>query len=209
MGRYFEIHRDNPQLRLIRQAADILLGGGVAVYPTDSCYALGCLPGEKAALDRIIRIRQLDARHNMTLVCDEMSRISTLARVGNPEFRLIKSLTPGPYTFLLKATREVPRRLQHPKRRSIGIRIPDNNVLRALLAELDRPLISTSLIPPGENVPLNEPADIRERVGESVDVIIDGGTGGLSATTVLDLTGDVPQLVREGLGEFEKILDFT
>ena len=207
MGQYFEIHRDNPQVRLIQQVVDILHRGGVAIYPTDSCYALGCLPGEKPALDRIIRLRQLDERHNMTLVCNDLSQISALARVGNAEFRMIKSLTPGPYTFLLKATREVPRRLQHPKRRTIGIRVPDNNIVDSLLGALEGPMISTSLILPGEDLPMNDPDIIRDRLLGDVDVFIDGGPGGLSATTVLDLTGDEPQLVREGVGKLEHMLE--
>ncbi len=207
MGQYFEIHRDNPQGRLVQQAVEVIRKGGVAIYPTDSCYALGCLPGEKNALDRIIRIRQLDERHNMTLVCNDLSQISTLARVGNTEFRLIKSLTPGPYTFLLRATREVPRRLQHPKRRTIGIRVPDNKIVDALLEALGGPMLSTSLVLPGDDLPLNDPEEFRERLQREVDVIIDGGPGGLSATTVLDLTGDEPQLVREGLGKLDHIVE--
>lgn len=207
MGQYFEIHRENPQGRLINQVVSILRQGGVAIYPTDSCYALGCVPGEKNAVERIIRLRQLDPRHNMTLVCNDLSQISTFGRLGNSEFRLIKSLTPGPYTFLLKATRDVPRRLQHPKRRTIGIRVSDNAIVDALLEALGEPLISTSLIPPDGDLPLNEPEDIRERLQREVDVIIDGGPGGLSATTVVDLTSDQPQLVREGLGDIERILE--
>lgn len=207
MGQYLEIHRDNPQGRLIKEVVSILQQGGVAIYPTDSCYALGCIPGEKNAVERIIRLRQLDPRHNMTLICNDLSQISTFARLGNADFRLLKSLTPGPFTFLLKATREVPKRLQHPKRKTIGIRVPDNNIASAILEEIGGPIISTSLIPPGGELPLNEPEDIRERLQKEVDVIVDGGNGGLSATTVVDLTGDEPLLVREGLGNIERVME--
>ena len=209
MGQYFEIHRDNPQGRLITQAATILRRGGVIVYPTDSCYALGCLVGDKTAMDRIIRLRKLDADHNMTLICRDLSEISSFAKLGNSEFRLIKSLTPGPYTFLLKATRDVPRRLQHPKRLTIGMRIPDNNIAAALLDALGEPMLSTSLILPGEEQPMNDSLEIRERLSNEVDVIIDGGNGGLSVTTVLDLTLDTPIVVREGLGPVSNLLDLS
>lgn len=207
MGQYFEIHEDNPQGRLITQAATILRQGGVVVYPTDSCYALGCLVGDKAAMDRIIRLRQLGERHNMTLICRDLSEISSFARVGNAEFRLIKSLTPGAYTFLLKATRDVPKRLRHPKRLTIGIRIPDNSITSALLDSLGEPMLSTSLILPGDELPMNEPSEIRERLSKEVELIIDGGNGGISATTVLDLTTDSPLVVREGLGEIGNLLE--
>ena len=209
MGQYFEIHKDNPQSRLIGQAASILRQGAVVVYPTDSCYALGCLVGDKAAMDRIIRLRQLDDRHNMTLVCRDLSEISSFARLGNVHFRLIKSLTPGAYTFLLKATKDVPRRLQHPKRKTIGLRIPDNNIVSALLESLSEPMLSTSLILPGDELPMNDPERIKERLIDEVDLIIDGGNGGISATTVLDLTQDDPLVVREGLGDISKILDLS
>ena len=209
MGQFFEIHEDNPQGRLITQAATILRQGGVVVYPTDSCYALGCLVGDKAAMDRIIRLRQLGERHNMTLICRDLSEISSFARVGNAEFRLIKSLTPGAYTFLLKATRDVPKRLQHPKRKTIGIRIPDNSIASALLDSLGEPMLSTSLILPGAELPMNEPSEIRARLSNEVELIIDGGNGGLSATTVLDLTKDSPVVVREGLGEIGNLLELS
>ena len=209
MGQYFEIHKDNPQSRLIEQAASILRQGAVVVYPTDSCYTLGCLVGDKAAMDRIIRLRQLDDRHNMTLVCRDLSEISSFARLGNVHFRLIKSLTPGAYTFLLKATKDVPRRLQHPKRKTIGLRIPDNNIVSALLESLSEPMLSTSLILPGDELPMNDPESIKERLINEVDLIIDGGNGRISATTVLDLTQDDPLVVREGLGDISKILDLS
>ncbi|MFT7458106.1 MAG: tRNA threonylcarbamoyl adenosine modification protein (Sua5/YciO/YrdC/YwlC family) [Planctomycetota bacterium] len=209
MGQYFEIHQVNPQSRLIGQAASILRKGGVVVYPTDSCYALGCMVGDKAAMDRIIRLRQLSDGHNMTLICRDLSEISSFARVDNANFRLIKSLTPGAFTFLLKATKDVPRRLQHPKRKTIGIRIPDNNIVSALLDSLGEPMLSTSLILPGGEFPMNEPEDIKERLINEVDLIIDGGPGGISATTVLDLTQDDPVVVREGLGEIENLINLA
>jgi tRNA threonylcarbamoyl adenosine modification protein (Sua5/YciO/YrdC/YwlC family) len=207
MGQYLEIHKDNPQARLISQAATILRRGGVIVYPTDSCYALACHIGDKTAMDRIIRLRQLDERHNMTLICRDLSEISSFAKVGNADFRLIKSLTPGPYTFLLKATRDVPKRLQHPKRKTIGMRIPDNKIALDLLDSLGEPLLSTSLILPGDEFPMNEPDEIGQRLINEVDLIIDGGHGGISETTVLDLTMDEPHVVREGLGEISNLLD--
>ncbi len=209
MTQYFEIHPDNPQARLVSQAATILRQGGVIVYPTDSCYALACHIGEKSAIDRIIRLRQLSDKHNMTLICRDLSEISSFAIVGNAEYRLIKSLTPGPYTFLLKATRDVPRRLQHSKRKTIGIRVPDNSVVAALIESHGEPLLSTSLIMPGEDLPLNEPQQIRERLDKQVDLIIDAGNGGLSATTVLDLTQDPATVVRVGLGEVGDLLDLS
>ena len=208
MAQYFEIHSENPQGRLISQSATILRKGGVIVYPTDSCYALACLTGEKSAMDRIIRLRQLSDKHNMTLVCRDLSELSNFAIVGNTEFRMIKSLTPGAYTFLLKATRDVPRRLQHPRRKTIGIRIPDNLIVAALLESLGEPILSTSLILPGQELPMNEPAEIRDRLQGQVDLIIDGGNGGLSATTVIDLTQEPAQVVREGLGEIRDLLEF-
>lgn len=209
MGQYFEIHIENPQVRLISQAATILRQGGVIVYPTDSCYALGCLVGEKAAVDRIIRLRQLRERHNMTLICRDLSGISNFAKVGNAEFRLIRSLTPGPYTFLLKATRDLPRRLQHPKRKTVGIRIPDNNIALALLDALGEPMLSTSLILQGDELPMNEPEEIRDRLMHEVDLIIAGGHGGISATTVLDLTMGGPHVVRAGLGKIDNLIELT
>ena len=209
MGQYFEIHTDNPQLRLIGQAAAILRQGGIVVYPTDSCYALGCHIGDKAAVDRIVRLRQLGERHNMSLICRDLSVLSSFAKVGNANFRLLKSLTPGPYTFLLKATRDVPRRLQHPKRKTIGIRIPDNNIVWALLESLGEPILSTSLILPGDEYPMNEPEEMQQRLINEVDLIIDGGHGGIATTTVLDLTLDDPHVVREGLGEIGNLIDLN
>lgn len=200
MSEYFEIHPDDPQPRLIKQAVDIIRQGGVVIYPTDSCYAIGCRIGDKASQERIRRIRQLDENHNFTLMCRDLSEISTYGKVGNTEFRLMKALTPGPYTFILQATREVPRRLQNPRRKSIGIRVPDNAIVQALLEELGEPLMSSTLILPGEDEPIDEPWDIRERLDRQVDLMIDGGHCGVQPTTVLDMSGDAVTLVREGLG---------
>lgn len=201
MSQFFQIHAETPQLRLVRQAIEILRQGGLIVYPTDSAYALGCLVGDKKALDRIRQIRQLDKHHNFTLVCRDFSQMATYARVDNAMFRLIKTHTPGPYTFVLEATKEVPRRLQHPKRKTIGFRIPDNAIALALLEELGEPLMSTTLIMPGEDYPMSDPYDIRQVLEHHVDLVIDGGYCGLNATTVLDLSGDAPQLIRQGDGD--------
>ena len=201
MSQYFQVHPDNPQARLLQQAAQIVHRGGVIVYPTDSCYALGCQPGEKEALERIRRLRRLDDQHNLTLVCRDLSEIATYARIDNSAYRMLKALTPGPYTFLLKATGEVPRRLQHPKRRTIGIRIPDHRTALALLEAVDGPLISTTLRLPGDELPLTDPETIRDRLGHALDLVIDGGACGVDATTVVDMTSEPPVLVRAGLGD--------
>jgi tRNA threonylcarbamoyl adenosine modification protein (Sua5/YciO/YrdC/YwlC family) len=201
MSQFFQIHCENPQPRLVRQAVEILRRSGVLVYPTDSGYALGCLIGEKDPLERIRRLRRLDERHNFTLVCRDLSEISTYARIGNSAFRQIKAVTPGPYTFILEATREVPRRLQHPKRKSIGIRIPDNAICQALLAELGEPIMSTTLILPGADLPESDPYEIRRVLERQVDLIIDGGYGSHEPTTVVDMIDDTPQVVRVGLGD--------
>jgi len=201
MSQFFQIHPDNPQARLVRQAADIVRGGGVIAYPTDSAYALGCLIGEKSAVDRIRQIRRLDDRHNFTLVCRDLSEIATYARVDNTVYRLIKAHTPGPYTFILRATSEVPRRLMHPKRRTVGLRVPDNAVAQALLAELREPLMSVTLILPGDELPLIDPYDIRTELERQVDLVIDGGYCGMEATTVVDLADDVPMVLRAGKGD--------
>jgi tRNA threonylcarbamoyl adenosine modification protein (Sua5/YciO/YrdC/YwlC family) len=200
MAQYFEVHPQTPQLRLIRRAVEIVRQGGVIVYPTDSSYALGCQLDCKDALARIRAIRQLDEEHHFTLVCRDLSQISAFARIDNEAFRLIKALTPGPYTFLLQATREVPRRLQHPKRKTIGIRLPDNAVSQALTAELDEPLFSSTLILPGESEGLSDPAEIRERVGSRVELILDAGVIPFAETTIIDLTGETPVVVRQGKG---------
>jgi len=200
MAQYFEIHPVNPQLRLIHRTVEIIRDGGVIVYPTDSSYALGCHLGDKRALDRIRRIRQLDDKHNFTLVCRDLAQISNFAKIGNDAYRLIKSLTPGPFTFILKATREVPRRLQHPKRKTIGIRVPDHPVAQMILQELNEPLFSTTLILPGEDVSLSEPYEIRDRIGHDVDLIIDAGEVHYDPTTVILMTEQPPQIIRQGKG---------
>ena len=205
MAQFFRIHPQDPQLRLIKEAVTIIRQGGIVVYPTDSCYALGCQPGDKEALERLRQIRQLDSHHNMTMICPDLSNISQYAKLDNASFRLIKSLTPGPYTFLLKASRDVPRRLQHPRRRTIGLRVPDNNIIVAILASLGGPLLNTSLILPGDGLPLTDPDKIRELLESRVDLIIDGGIGGIEATSVIDLVEGYPRIVREGKGDLTKI----
>jgi tRNA threonylcarbamoyl adenosine modification protein (Sua5/YciO/YrdC/YwlC family) len=201
MALTLEIHPLNPQPRFIAQAADIIRRGGVMVYPTDSAYALGCTVGNKAGMESITRIRQVDNRHNFTLVCRDLSEIATYARVDNTTYRLLKAHTPAPYTFILKATSEVPRLLQHPKRKTIGIRVPEHPVVAALLAELDGPLVSSTLILPGESEPLIDMDEIERRVGHQVDLIIDSGFCGLEATTVIDLEDGVPRVLRRGKGD--------
>ena len=201
MSQFFVIHPENPQKRLITQAARMLSGGGVVVYPTDSSYGLGCHIGDKSAMDRIRRIRQLDDKHNFTLMCRDLSDISIYARVDNHIYRLLKSMTPGPYTFLLKASKEVPKRLQHPKRKTVGLRIPDNTIALALLEELNEPILTTTAMLPGENLPLTDPYEFRDLLNHQVDLIIDGGYGGANETSVVDLTEDPPVVVREGCGD--------
>jgi tRNA threonylcarbamoyl adenosine modification protein (Sua5/YciO/YrdC/YwlC family) len=202
MAQFFQIHPENPQHRLIVQAADIIRKGGIVVYPTDSAYALGCHIGDKDALDRIRTMRQLDKHHNFTLMCRDLSELSTFARVDNAVYRLIKNHTPGAYTFILEATAEVPRRLLHPKRKTIGLRVPDNAIALALLEELGEPIMTSSLLMPGEEYPMTDPYDMRGPLEHHVDLIIDGGYCGLDPTTVIDLTGDTPELIRQGKGDF-------
>ncbi|MCP5214119.1 MAG: threonylcarbamoyl-AMP synthase [Pseudomonadales bacterium] len=201
MSQFFTIHPDNPQSRLITQAVEIINGGGVIVYPTDCAYALGCHIGDKSAVDRIRRIRKLDDKHNFTLICRDLSDVSTYAKVDNTTYRLLKAHTPGAYTFILRATSEVPRRLLHPKRRTIGLRIPDHRITQALLEQLGEPMMSSSLILPGQDLPLTEPYDIREVLEHSVDLVIDGGYCGMEATTVVNLIEEIPSLVRVGVGD--------
>lgn len=201
MTRVLEIHPDNPQLRLVKQVVACVRDGGVIVYPTDSAYALGCTVGNKAALEAIVRIRQVDKGHNFTLVCRDLSEIATYARVDNSSYRLLKAHTPAPYTFILKATSEVPRLMQHPKRKTIGIRVPAHPVVAAILGELDGPLLSSSLIMPGETEPLFDIEDIRERLAHQVDLIVDSGFCGREATTVVDLEEGVPRILRVGKGD--------
>lgn len=209
MSQFFQIHPENPQARLIKQAADIVRKGGVIAYPTDSAYALGCHLGDKAALERIRSIRRLGDKHNFTLMCRDLSELGNYARVDNSAFRLLKNLIPGPYTFILRATPEVPKRLHHPKRKSVGLRVPDNQICLDLLAELGEPLMSVSLILPGDELPMTDPYDIRDTLGSQLDLVIDGGYCGMEATSVVDLVDDVPVIVRRGLGDvsqFEEAL---
>jgi tRNA threonylcarbamoyl adenosine modification protein (Sua5/YciO/YrdC/YwlC family) len=201
MADFIQIHPNNPQPRLIARAADVLRDGGVIVYPTDSSYALGCRIGEKAALDRIRMIRRVDDKHHFTLVCRDLSEIAAYARIDNAAYRLLKSLTPGPYTFIVQATKQVPRRLLHPKRRAIGIRVPDTPIVRDLLADLDQPILSTTLIMPGDEQPLDDMYEIRDRMDHCVDLIIDGGPCGILPTTVVDMTAEPPEVLRHGRGD--------
>lgn len=201
MSQYFEIHPDNPQKRLIQQAVSILLNGGVIAYPTDSAYALGCCVGEKKAVERIKRIRELDDKHNFTLMCADLSDLSTYAKVDNTVFRMLKNTTPGPYTFILNATSEVPRLLLHPKRRTIGLRVPDHVLTRALLDELGTAMMSVTLIMPNEDLPLSDADVIRERLGKLVDLVIDGGACSIEPTSVINLCSGTPEITREGRGD--------
>ncbi len=205
MAQYFEIHPTHPQSRLIKRAVEIVRNGGVIAYPTDSSYALGCHIGDKAAMERIRRIRRVEDDHNFTLVCRDLSEVAQYARVGNADYRLLKANTPGPYTFILPATREVPRRLQHPKRKTIGLRVPDHVIAQALLAELNEPLMSSTLMLPGESLPLSDPAEIRQCLEHEVDLIIDGGFCGLDPTTVIELEEGRATVVRQGKGDSERL----
>jgi tRNA threonylcarbamoyl adenosine modification protein (Sua5/YciO/YrdC/YwlC family) len=201
MSQVFALHPDNPQARLLRKAAVIVEEGGVIVYPTDSGYALGCRLGNKSALERIKRIRQLDKNHHITLICRDLSQLGTYVRVSNSIFRLLKALTPGAYTFILNATNEVPRLMLHPKKKTVGLRVPDNIITLALLDTLEAPLMSSTLILPGAQSPLSEPEAIRDLLGNQVDLVIDGGHCGQEPTTVVDLTGEYPVVLREGKGD--------
>lgn len=200
-SQFFEIHPVNPQVRLIKRVADIVRGGGVIVLPTDSSYALVCRLDDKAAVDRIRQIRQIDERHLLTLLCRDLREVGSYARVDNAAYRLLKTATPGAFTFILQATREVPRRLSHPSRKTIGLRVPDNRIDQALLEELGEPLICTTVILPGEDDPLTEGYAIQERLEKLVDAVVDGGACGMLPTTVIDLTGNEPELVRSGRGD--------
>ncbi len=201
MSQFFQIHPQSPQNRLIKQAVEIIRAGGVVVYPTDSSYAVGCRIGDKNAIERIRRLRQLDDKHNFTLVCRDLSQLSVFAKIDTGAFRLLKNHTPGPYTFILNATREVPRMLLHPKRRTIGLRVPGHPIAEALLEELGEPLMSVSLILPGEDLPMSDPYEMREKLEHQVDLIVDGGHGGLEASTVINLAEGEPQVVRVGCGD--------
>ncbi len=200
MAQFFEIHPENPQLRLIHRAVEIIRKGGVIVYPTDSSYALACQLDDKQALDRIRRIRQLDDKHNFTLVCKDLTQVSTFTKIGNDAYRLIKILTPGPFTFILDATREVPRRLQHPKKKTIGVRIPNHPVAQLLLQELGEALFSATLILPGETEPMTDPYDIKNRLENELDLIIDAGIIDGGDTTMIEFSNDGAEIIRQGRG---------
>lgn len=202
VSQYLTVHPTHPQQRLLNRAAQIVADGGLLVYPTDTTYALGCHIGDKQALERIRRIRQLDDKHRFTLTCRDLSEIAVYARVSDPSYRILRHFTPGPFTFVLPATKEVPKRLVHPKRRTIGLRIPDHPVALGLLEALGEPMMTTTMRLPGTELPLSDPEDIRDLVSDLVDVIVDGGACGLVSTTVVDLTGDVPEIIRQGLGDF-------
>ncbi|MDB5840762.1 MAG: threonylcarbamoyl-AMP synthase [Herminiimonas sp.] len=201
MSQFFQIHPDNPQLRLIKQAAQIIHAGGIVALPTDSCYALVCHLDDKSAVERLRRIRAVDDKHHLTLLCRDLSEISQYARVDNSQYRLLRAVTPGAYTFILEATKEVPRRLSHPSRKTIGLRVPENRIAHALLEELGQPLLGTTLILPGEELPLTDSENIRERLERQIELVIDGGASSLEPTSVIDLTGAEPVLVRQGRGD--------
>lgn len=201
MAQFFEVHPDNPQPRLLKQAAQILHGGGVAAVPTDSSYALVCHLDDKAAAESLRRIRGVDDKHLLTLICRDLSELANYARVDNRQYRLLKQGTPGPFTFILEATKEVPRRVSHPSRRTIGLRVPEHKALQALLAEFGQPLLATTLIPPGETEALNDAGDIRERFEKQLQAIVAAGACPMQPTTVVDLSGDEPELVRQGRGD--------
>ncbi|HEY8100981.1 MAG TPA: L-threonylcarbamoyladenylate synthase [Burkholderiaceae bacterium] len=201
MSQFFQIHPDNPQLRLIKQAAQIIRSGGIVALPTDSCYALVCQLDDKEAVTRLRRIRDVDDKHHLTLLCRDLSEISLYSRVDNRQYRLLKAATPGPYTFILEATKEVPRRVSHPSRKTIGLRVPENPIAHALLAELGQPLLGTTLILPKEEQPLTDPEQIRAHLERQIDLIIDGGACSLEPTTVIDLSGDQVSLIRQGRGD--------
>jgi tRNA threonylcarbamoyl adenosine modification protein (Sua5/YciO/YrdC/YwlC family) len=201
MSQYFQVHPVNPQARLIKQAAQIIDGGGIVAVPTDSCYALVCHLDDKSAVERLRRIRGIDEKHHLTLLCRDLSEIGVYARVDNKQFRLLKAATPGPFTFILEATRCVPRRLSHPSRKTIGLRVPQNCIVEKLLGELQQPLLSTTLILPGDEQPLTDPEEIRDRLEKLVDAIIDGGACSFEPSTVIDLSGPEPALIRQGRGD--------
>ena len=205
MSQYFEVHPDNPQPRLIKQAVQLLHGGGVCAVPTDSSYALVCHLDDKAAAEALRRIRQVDDKHHLTLLCSDLSELASYAQVDNRQYRLLKLGTPGPYTFILDATKEVPRRLSHPSRRTIGLRVPAHRVTQALLAELGQPLLATTLIAPGDSDPLNDPEEIRQRFQKLLAAVVDAGACPMAPTTVIDLTGEQPVLVRQGRGDLARL----
>ena len=200
MAQFFSIHPTTPQMRLIHRAGDILRGGGLIAYPTDSCYALGCMQAARGAIERLRRIRGVDERHHLTVMCRDMSEIASYAIVDDARFRLIKRVTPGSYTFILRATRSLPRRLIHPKRKTIGVRVPAHPAAQALLADIDEPMLSSTLILPGDAQPLSDAQEIRERLERELDLVIDAGSCGTEPSTVIDLTGDEPLVLRKGKG---------
>lgn len=200
MSQFFQLHPDNPQPRLLKQAAQIIHAGGIVALPTDSCYALICHLDDKHAVERMRRIRGVDDKHLLTLLCRDLSEIALYARIDNTQFRMLKAATPGPYTFILEATKEVPRRLSHPSRKTIGLRVPENRIAHALLEELGQPLLSTTLILPGQADPLTDPEQIRTLLSKQIELIVDGGACSLEPTTVIDLVGAEPVLVRQGRG---------
>lgn len=201
MSQFFQVHPVNPQARLIKQAAQIIHGGGIVAVPTDSCYALVCHLDDKGAVERLRRIRGIDEKHHLTLLCRDLSELGVYARVDNRQFRLLKAATPGPFTFILEATKVVPRRLSHPSRKTIGLRVPEDAIINALLAELDQPLLGSTLIMPGETEALNDADEICHRLGKQLELVIDGGACSMEPTTVIDLTGDEAVLVRQGRGD--------
>ena len=204
MAQFFEVHPDNPQPRLLKLAAQILHAGGIAAVPTDSSYALVCHLDDRAAAEQLRRIRGVDDKHHLTLICKDLSELANYARVDNRQYRWLKAATPGAFTFILEATKEVPRRLSHPSRRTIGLRVPDHRVTQGLLAEFGQPLLATTLIPPGEDEPLNDPAEIRQRFEKQVQAIVDAGACAMQPTTVIDLSADPPELIRQGRGDAAK-----
>ncbi|HEY2947454.1 MAG TPA: L-threonylcarbamoyladenylate synthase [Micromonosporaceae bacterium] len=201
MARYFEVHPDNPQARAIRQVVDVVREDGLIVYPTDSCFAFGCQMGNRAGLERIREIRHLDDRHHFTLVCRDFAQLGQLVKISNSVFRLVKAATPGSYTFILPATREVPRRLMHPRKRTVGVRIPDHRVAQALLEELGEPMLSSTLLLPGEDEPMTNGREIKDKLDHLVDAVVDSGDCGTEPTTVVDLSQPEPQIVRRGAGD--------
>lgn len=206
MAQRFTIHRTTPQQRLLRQAAGLIRSGALAVLPTDACYALACRLDDKAAVDRLRALRAIDERHLLTLMCRDLAEISTYAVVDNRQYRFIKALTPGAYTFVLPATREVPRRLAHPSRKTVGMRVPDSPVIAGLLAELGEPVLASTLTMPGEDAPLADPDEIEARIGKRIDLLVDAGTLGTTPTSIIDLTGDEPTVVRIGCGPVDRLV---
>ncbi|BBO20539.1 MAG: threonylcarbamoyl-AMP synthase [Rhodocyclaceae bacterium] len=205
MAQFFSVHPEQPQPRLIRQAAEILRDGGIVAFPTDAAYSLGCRVGDADAVARIRAIREVDERHHFTLMCRDLSEIAIYARVDNAQFRLLKATTPGSYTFILEGTKELPRRILHPKRKTIGLRVPDHAVPLALLEELNEPMLTSTLLLPGDDLPLNDPEEIRDRIEKRIDLVVECGACGLEMTTIVDLTGPAPELVRAGRGALEPL----